>query len=57
MKDAFALPSVTTPPGFQIIFSRHGGRLSALVGFIEGTLWPAEERSLAQQLRTELLGI
>ncbi len=55
--DAFALPSVATPPGFQVIFSRHGGRLSALVGFIEGTLWPAEERSLAQQLRTELLGI
>lgn len=57
VNDAFALPSVATPPGFQVIFSRHGGRLSALVGFIEGTLWPAEERSLAQQLRTELLGI
>lgn len=57
VKDAFALPSVATPPGFQVIFSRHGGRLSAHIGFVEGTLWPAEESSLAQQLRTELLGI
>jgi diacylglycerol O-acyltransferase len=55
VKDAFALPSVATPPGFQIIFSRHGGRLSAFVGFVEGTLWPAEERSLAARLRRELL--
>lgn len=57
VNDAFALPSVATPPGFQVIFSRHGGRLSALVVFASGTLWPAEESSLAQQLRTELLGI
>lgn len=54
VRDAYALPSVATPPGFQVIFSRHAGRLSAIVGHVEGTLWPAEERALAQQLRTEL---
>lgn len=56
VRDAFALPSVAAPPGFQVIFSRHGGRLSAFIGFAEGLLWPAEERALAQLLRAELLG-
>lgn len=56
VRDAAAIPSVATPPGFQVIFSRHGGRLSALVGFPEGALWPAEERGIAQRLRAELLG-
>lgn len=57
VRDAFALPSVATPPGFQVIFSRYGGRLSAFVGFVDGALSPAEERSLAQQLRQQLLQI
>jgi diacylglycerol O-acyltransferase / wax synthase len=56
VRDAYALPSVATPPGFHVIFSRHGGRLSALVGYIEGLLAEAEEQTLAKQLRAELLG-
>lgn len=56
VRDAVALPSVATPPGFQLIFSRHGGRLSALIGFVEGVLWPAEERALEGRLRADLLG-
>lgn len=56
VRDAFALPSVATPPGFQIIFTRHGGRLAATAGHVEGVLSPAEERALASQIRAELLG-
>jgi hypothetical protein len=54
--DAYTIPSIATPPGFQVIFSRHAGCLSASVGFIGGLLTPAEEASLAPRLRTELLG-
>ncbi|MBK8253498.1 MAG: hypothetical protein IPK82_12630 [Polyangiaceae bacterium] len=55
VRDAFAFPSVATPPGFQVIFSRYAGKLSAFIGFVEGTLWPAEEQSAAHRLREELL--
>ncbi|MEZ4297722.1 MAG: hypothetical protein R3B70_22385 [Polyangiaceae bacterium] len=55
VRDALAVPSVATPPGFQVIFSRHAGRLSAVIGYLEGTVWPAEERTLTAQLHTELL--
>jgi len=56
VRDAFAFPSVATPPGFQAIFTRHGGRLSAFIGYVDGVLSLTEAGSLAQQLRTELLG-
>lgn len=56
VRDAYALPSVATPPGFHVIFSRHSGRLSALIGHVEGLLSAAEERAVAKQLRAELLG-
>lgn len=54
--DAYALPTVATPPGFQVIFSRHSGRLSAIIGFVSGLLTPDEEAPLADRLRAELLG-
>jgi diacylglycerol O-acyltransferase len=54
--DAYALPTVATPPGFQVIFSRHSGRLSAIIGFVSGLLTPAEESRLVPHLRAELLG-
>ena len=57
VRDAFALPSVATPPGFQVIFSRFAGRLSAFIGFAGGLLTPTEEASLAPRLRSELLGL
>jgi hypothetical protein len=54
--DAYALPTVATPPGFQVIFSRHSARLSAIIGFASGLLTPEEEAPLADRLRAELLG-
>jgi hypothetical protein len=56
VRDAFALPSVATPPGFQVIFTRHAGRLAACIGYLDGLLSPSEEAMVAQQLRAELLG-
>ena len=34
------------PPGFQLIAGRHGGRLSILVVFLEGTISTAEVERL-----------
>lgn len=54
--DAYSIPSVATPPGFQAIFTRHAGRVSASIGFAGGLLSAEEEASIAPRLRAELLG-
>ncbi len=55
--DAYSLPSIATPPGFQAIFTRHAGRLSASIGVTGGLLTASEESSLASKMRAELLSI
>lgn len=55
--DAYSLPSIATPPGFQAIFTRHAGRLSASIGVTSGLLTTSEEASLAPKMRAELLGL
>jgi hypothetical protein len=53
---AYPLPAVVTPPGFQVIFSRFGGRLSASIVHAAGVLRDAEAAALPDALRAELLG-
>ncbi len=55
--DAHALPTVATPPGFQVVFTRFAGRLSAFVGYAAGILTLGEERSLIDLLRTEMFSL
>lgn len=52
--DAFPMPAATVPPGFQIIGSRHGGRLSLGAYFPAGLLTAEEERGLATRVREAL---
>jgi len=53
--DAFPLPTVVSPPGFQIIFSRFRSRLTALLVFLDGVVGQPEAKQLSQTLRGELL--
>lgn len=53
---AYPLPAVVTPPGFQVIFSRFGGRLSASIVHGDGLLGPDEAAAMPDALRAELLG-
>jgi len=53
---AYPLPTVVTPPGFQVIFSRHGGRLSASIVYAGGLLRDDEAQAMPEALRAELLG-
>lgn len=55
VRDAYPLPAVLLPPGFQVIFSRFGGRLSAVIVFAEAVLDPREASRLADALKAELL--
>lgn len=53
---AYPLPTVVSPPGFQVIFSRYGGRLSASIVHGAGLLRPDESAAMPGALRAELLG-
>jgi hypothetical protein len=53
---AYPLPTVVTPPGFQVICSRFAGRLSASIVHAGGLLRDAEAAALPEALRAELLG-
>jgi diacylglycerol O-acyltransferase / wax synthase len=54
--DAYPLPAVVTPPGFQVIFTRFGGRLSAFLVYLDALL-PAEEAArMGADLKADLLG-
>ncbi len=54
--DAYPLPAAVSPPGLQVIFTRYGGRLSALVIHVEDAVSTWEARRLGENLRAELLG-
>jgi diacylglycerol O-acyltransferase len=54
VRDAFPMPAATVPPGFQLIGSRHGGRLSLAALFPDGLLSHDEVRGLAPRLRAAL---
>ncbi|XXT16565.1 hypothetical protein WME94_40675 [Sorangium sp. So ce429] len=56
VRSAYPLPAVVTPPGFQVIFSRFGGRLSASIVHGDGLLGPDEAAAMPEALRAELLG-
>ncbi|WP_437596946.1 wax ester/triacylglycerol synthase domain-containing protein [Sorangium sp. So ce590] len=56
VRSAYPLPAVVTPPGFQVIFSRFGGRLSASIVHGDGLLRPDEAAAMPGALRAELLG-
>lgn len=53
--DAFPLPTVVSPPGFQIIFSRFRGRVTALLVFLDGVVSHSEAKQMSESLREELL--
>ncbi len=53
---AYPLPTVISPPGFQVIFSRYGGRLSASIIHSAGILRSGEAAAMPEALRAELLG-
>jgi hypothetical protein len=55
VRDAYPLPAVVLPPGFQVIFSRFTGRLTAVLVYAEAVLSPSEAARLAEELRAELL--
>ena len=55
VRDAYPLPAAVLPPGFQIVFSRFGGRLSAVLVFAEVVLDEREAARLAEALKAELL--
>ncbi|WP_437740491.1 wax ester/triacylglycerol synthase domain-containing protein [Sorangium sp. So ce302] len=56
VRSAYPLPAVVAPPGFQVIFSRFGGRLSASIIHGDGLLRPDEAEAMPGALRAELLG-
>ena len=53
---AYPLPTVVSPPGFQVIFSRFAGRLSASIVAAGGVLRQGEGAAMAEALRAALLG-
>lgn len=53
--DGLPLPAVIAPPGFQVIMSRFGGRLSALVGWVDGALERVRVDRMAEELRAEMV--
>ncbi|WP_437671346.1 hypothetical protein [Sorangium sp. So ce131] len=56
VRSAYPLPAVVAPPGFQVIYSRSGGRLSASIVYGDGLLRPDEAAAMPGALRAELLG-
>jgi hypothetical protein len=56
VRDAFLVPTVLAPPGFQVVADRHGGRLSVSVIFREGVIGEAEVRELLPGLERDLIG-
>jgi hypothetical protein len=54
--DAFPVPAVVPRPGIEVIWSRHGGRLSAILGYLDGLVAPREAEDLVGVLREALFG-
>lgn len=53
---AYPVPAVLMPPGFQVIYTRFAGRLSAVIVYVESAVSPEEAATLAEALKAELLG-
>lgn len=54
VRDAYVLPAAVLPPGFQIIFTRFAGRLSAAVVYVDSVVSRGEASMLAADLKREL---
>jgi diacylglycerol O-acyltransferase / wax synthase len=54
--DAFPVPAVVPRPGVEVIFSRHGGQLSAILGTFDGLVQPGEPSVMLDSLRADLFG-
>jgi diacylglycerol O-acyltransferase / wax synthase len=55
VRDAYPVPTVVLPPGFQVIFTRFAGRLSGWIMTVDAVIEPGEARGMADELRAELL--
>jgi len=55
VRDAYPVPTVVLPPGFQVIFTRFAGRLSAWIMTVDAVIGADEARGMADELRAELL--
>lgn len=55
VRDAYPVPTVVLPPGFQVIFTRFGGRLSAWIMTVDAVIGADEARGMADELKAELL--
>jgi hypothetical protein len=54
VRDAYVTPAPVLPPGFQVIFTRFAGRLSAVVAFVDTVVSAAEAAALGEEIRGEL---
>ncbi|HLM75075.1 MAG TPA: hypothetical protein VK459_20335, partial [Polyangiaceae bacterium] len=54
VRDAYVLPAAVLPPGFQVIFTRFGGRLSAAIIYVDSVVSQGEAAMLAADLKNEL---
>ena len=54
VRDAYVLPAAVLPPGFQVIFTRFGGRLSAAIVYVDSVVSQGEAAMLAAELKAEL---
>jgi diacylglycerol O-acyltransferase / wax synthase len=54
VRDAYVTPAPVLPPGFQVIFTRFAGRLSAVVAFVDTVVSRGEAGTLAEEIRGEL---
>jgi hypothetical protein len=52
--DAYPLPTMISPPGVQAIFSRHHGRLSIQLVYLDGAVSDEEASRASDRLRAEL---
>ncbi|MBW2528221.1 MAG: hypothetical protein JRI23_28855 [Deltaproteobacteria bacterium] len=55
VRDAYPLPAVALPPGLQLVASRHDGRLSLTVSFVDTVIGTEQVRSLASDLEADVL--
>ena len=47
-------PAPVLPPGFQVIYTRFAGRLSAVVAYVDSVVSPEEAALMADDLKSEL---
>jgi hypothetical protein len=54
VRDAYVLPAAVLPPGFQVIFTRFGGRLSAAIIYVDSVVSQGEAAMMAADLKGQL---